>query len=74
VEVGDVLIGHHGRLPVFIQIWDLLLHQHLVRLGQGGGRGRRLALCSSGTLGAGSLDLIDDVGGLLNFSRMRHFE
>jgi hypothetical protein len=74
MEVGDVLISHCGCVPIFIQIQDLLLRRRLVCLGRGGGRGRRLALYSNGTLCAGSLDLVDSVRGLINFSRMRHLE
>jgi hypothetical protein len=74
VEVGDVLINHRGHLPVFIHIQDLLLRHRLVRLGLEGGRGRRFALCCNNILGASSLNLIDGVGGLNSFSRMRHLE
>jgi hypothetical protein len=74
MEVGDVLIDHLGCLPVFIQIQDLLLHHRLVHLGQGRGGGRSFALYNRNTLGSESLHLIDGVGELAGFSRMRHLE
>jgi hypothetical protein len=38
VEIGDVFIIHHRRLPVLIEVWDLALRHLLIHLGRGRSR------------------------------------